>query len=184
MPSFPFFLPLHLIFPIFLLSLSVDTVTAKDKMVDISKSTPHPPSCVMEEGLGFEVPGPLPEPEPGVGGGEALFLWLPPLQRLSSCLTSDSLGSTFTCWGLLRKAKCTRCVAVVMPYVQSKGALDWVSWKQAQKWRVPSRVYWEALLAVTPVGRGGWQDWRDKKGTCNTVATKPQSIPWGPLEVK
>lgn len=39
MPSFPFFLPLHLIFPIFLLSLSVDTVTAKDKMVDISKST-------------------------------------------------------------------------------------------------------------------------------------------------
>lgn len=75
---------------------------------------------------------------------------------------------------LVRESKLHQvCVAVVMPYVESKGALDWVSWKQVQRWRVVCRVYWEVLSGVIPVGRWGRQDWIDKKGTCNWAIVYP-----------
>ena len=75
---------------------------------------------------------------------------------------------------LVRESKLHQvCVAVVMPYVESKGALDWVSWKQVQRWRVVCRVYWEVLSGVIPVGRWGRQDWIDKKGPCNWAIVYP-----------
>ena len=117
-------------------------------------------------------------------GGESLFLWLPPFQfKFMSYIRFPWLCVHLL--RLVRKGKLHQvCVAVVMPYVESKGALDWVSWKQAQRWRVAFRVYWEVLSGVLPVGRWGRQDWIDKKGTCNMVATEQLSILCGALAVR
>ena len=118
----PLFLPPSLMFPIFPLSFYISIVLSKDDKVDIFNSSPHSLSCVMG-GMWDLKSQVISAPEtPGVGG-ESLFLWLPPFQSSSSRLTSDSLGSMFTCWGLLGKASCTRCV--------------WQEWCPMQSPRVP-----------------------------------------------
>lgn len=144
----PFLPPSASDFPIFPLSLSVYIAPGKDDMMDIFNSSPffHPMSWRECWGLKSQV---LSVPEPP-GGNR--FLWLPPSQHLTSCLTSDSLDSMLTCWGLLWRVRCTRCVTVVMPHEESKGALDWLSWKQTWRWRVASRIYWDVPSEVIPVG--------------------------------
>ena len=104
-------------------------------MVNIFKSSPCSPSRVMEGLLGSEVPGPL-VLEP-LGG--KLFLQLLSLQHLMSCLTSDSSLLVEAC----SRRRDAPGVGQQGPCVESKGAADGVSWKQAQRHRAACRVYWK-----------------------------------------